>query len=386
MSHAWYSSGERDEEGNIVRPAIYDKTEQEAKPQKETVSKNYPKEFENAFYIEGTNKRDYFFKDTPHYWEWERLRLYSQAVYKFYSAVLIELKKKYDITLPDWVCKDEKFNLDTLASDLREKEEKLIDRFKRSNKSLISRIEQHGPLKRLQQHGATAWLFYHVCKQNIKADFHIKAKQDIKSLDKETDALKLFAITTKGLRRHKISAVPEFLGPEYSLKNTKLATELYSNKETKIIDLKSILNKFIQEIDGCTTDDYNAINSDIYSKLEELAQDKIKLSLIKFYQNYKKMHTYCFRLKNIASAYYQGLTGRDSYIFRVDAGENSIDLYDKCVKYHIACCNLLDNIKDYDDYFKQDVEYLLKKLQDACLYSQKAYNNTNRYNVIAFDE
>lgn len=359
--------------------SISDKSQPISK-QREVVE--IPKEFDNAFYIEGKTKRDGYFKDTREYWEWERLRRYSCAVYELYKACVKNLNAKYNFEIPKWAKSNsatkvvEIAELDSLADKLRDAENKLVDRFNKSGKSLPKKIYSSKTLINLQNYGALAWMFYNILNNKIDLKSHKKTKTIIKErleTNKDFDILVVLNIATLYSVKMENQFTVDYLGKDFSNQNYYIARGLYVDKDGQYIDLKKIVSGVFNQVDACTYDDYKNVLGQIENRLNEISKDEINKSLIKFLKMRQEILILCNKIKYVCKKY-----GNYPNIFidnRLDG--TSVDMVKQANIYCKACERLYNNLTN--DYFKREVNKVWETLTETIEIAYPIYKKGQQY-------
>ena len=363
MSHAYYSSGEKDENGDYILPEKATKTSPKVEiADMQSFKENLPKEFNWDYYDE---KRDAYGRYANEFWEWVRLKTYAKSVLEMYNATAKSFCSIFNVEqseYPSFV----NFNVGSLSNaerNLLTAESDMVAQFTKAKHKVSAKIKKHAALRSLQNYGAIAWvsLFAINGKLPIKTTMAFQKTYEKLNLENELDLLRAF-------RGYKI--VSRLI--KYNVKQDLISNHHYAGNIYDNLDIGKIYDDLCNLVGTFDRADIEKIGSTIAPKIEKI-YSKYGL-LIDFYNDYEKIKYAIYRVKYISSQYYRGEAKTVNIFYNSQTSEDEFEV----AKNHQGMCELLlSKIKSLPSIFVDEVSKMLEELNNALDYAKPAYESVN---------
>ncbi len=353
-THAYYSSGERNEQGEWERPEVgsFART-----PQPEIV---YPKEFDFEYF---KSERDKFGHYSQDYWEWEAFRIYCKATSALLKQTAFEFCKKYSIkieelNLPSFIdgsLQPESFEL--LKENMQNAEVRLFKQFDKSNRTIQARLTKNKTLQKLVNYAAKTWVMCYALEGNYFSNaLNYKKAVNNFDLDNDVELLRAFRATLI-MKRRSDKIKPNLIID----KEHQRIPEIYSK-----VDARAIYNELAISVGVLQLTDYDNILSDLEPRMQPLRSNKIYAHLIYFYENYDFIKWLIINMNRIVMNYNSTSFDRCG-VFQNVEGFNG-DIYEKAESVLQVLQIIKDNVSD--PILINDVDKMEQDLID-CLENAK---------------
>lgn len=364
----YYMGGDRDDAGNYTP---YLKAKQETLVLKASGRQNIsqhlsiekgvdvPLEFDPDYYARMQEK---FGKYSPDYWEWEKLRKYSKAVYSFYRQAIAQFYCKYSLFVTPTRFEEAALNLKNedlvkLADALIQAEGDLIRQFERNGRTVVARINKYSTLTRLREYAARAWVMWGALNKKFFVSDAVNFKKAYDDLDLSQDLSKLKVFRGCAIMRYNLGGAKS----DAIVKKLNRPEEIYAG-----INSLEVLNELLGKIGAFKTTDYTKLLTNV----EVANLTKEYPALMNIYLNYDCIK-YIVKMMNYKAQRYNKAGCMCSFAEEIDG--NSVDIY-------LMTCKFCDEIKSVlgqgvDPLFERDLSKLLLELEAALNCAESAYKN-----------
>lgn len=363
----YYMGGDRDDAGNYA-PHLKTKVGAAASVgQLNDVSQHLgiekgveiPLEFDPDYYKRKQGKYGVY---SPDYWEWDKLRRYSKAVYSFYRQAIAQFYSKFPLTTTPTRFEEAALNLkqedlNELAAALVQAESELMRQFDSDGRTVMAKINKHSALMRVRECAARAWVIYGALNKKFFVGDALNFRKSYEGLDLTQDLSLLKVLRGCVIMRYNLQGVNE----DAISKKLSRPNEIYEG-----VNAVDILNDLLAKIGAFQTTDYYGLLSN-----EEVQNLKLHYpALTRIYLNYNYIKYFAKSITKKAQSYHK--SGAICNFAEEIGGEN-VDIYAEANKFLNEIKILLS--KSLDPVFERDLSLLSAELETALNSAAPAYNN-----------
>lgn len=374
MSHAFYSSGDRDEDGNYLIPKVWSDSF-DFKPSTSKLEQCKVDLMQVDFdFIEkkiDTENRSEKFR-------WIRVSQYAHAVKNFYWSAISMFYKTF--------CNKEVSNspigkitmasLFACAQKLKQTENTIIQQtYLHDKHSLESFINRYAKVKKITEYGNLAWLMYDSLVDEMKKQRIIENsvgitkvitnsvayKNAIDEVDEKdyVQLLKLFRNAKLVQRQIQLNLKPNYVAVQHGV-------DFYK-------DYNSLTecDKLIEIVGGVKISNMDQTLIDIKGKLDVFFEQRPVIArIVKFYETYYKMKSNVNTLYKLADNY---VGNKGAYNINPFEDDKGVKYYPLVLSYQSACKSLIEQLQGEDKMFTYDVQAFLEYIEKCINYVKEPY-------------